>query len=42
MSPPLILIAEQQQDLRHQLREYLEQCGFRVLPAASASDVWNA
>lgn len=42
MSPPLILIAEEQQDLRHQVREYLEQSGFRALPAASASDIWNA
>ena len=42
MSPPLVLIAEEQQDLRHQVREYLEQSGFRALPAASASDIWNA
>lgn len=42
MSPPLILIAEGQQDLRHQVREYLEQNGFRTFPAASASDIWSA
>ncbi|ANI77159.1 response regulator transcription factor [Sphingobium sp. EP60837] len=42
MSPPLVLIAEEQQDLRHQVREYLERSGFRALPAASASDIWNA
>jgi len=42
MSPPLVLIAETQQDLRHQVREALEQSGFRALPAASASDIWNA
>ncbi|HKY80449.1 MAG TPA: response regulator transcription factor, partial [Sphingobium sp.] len=42
MSPPLILIAEGQQDLRHQVRESLEQNGFRALPAASASDIWSA
>lgn len=42
MSPPLILIAEQQQELRHQVRDSLEQNGFRVLPAASASDIWSA
>jgi Response regulators consisting of a CheY-like receiver domain and a winged-helix DNA-binding domain len=42
MSPPLVLIAEEQQDLRHQVREYLEQSGFRALPVASASDIWNA
>ena len=42
MTPPLILIAEGQQDLRHQVRESLEQSGFRALPAASATDIWNA
>lgn len=42
MSPPLILIAEGQQDLRQQVRESLEQNGFRALPAASASDIWKA
>ena len=42
MSPPLILVAEEQQDLRHQVRDSLEQNGFRVLPAASASDIWCA
>jgi len=42
MSPPLILIAETNQDLRHKMREYLEQSGFRALPAASATDIFNA
>ena len=42
MSAPLILIAEGQQDLRHQVRESLEQSGFRALPAASATDIWTA
>ncbi len=42
MSPPLILIAETQQDLRNNIREYLEQSGFRVLPAVSANDIFNA
>ena len=42
MSPPLVLIAEEQKDLRHQVRDYLERSGFRALPASSASDIWNA
>jgi DNA-binding response OmpR family regulator len=42
MSPPLILIAETHQDLRQKVREYLEQTGFRVLPAASAKDIYSA
>ncbi|WP_340265208.1 response regulator transcription factor [Sphingobium mellinum] len=42
MSPPLILVVEEQQDLRDQVREGLEQNGFRVLPAASSSDIWRA
>ena len=42
MSAPLILIAEEQPDSRQEVREYLEQSGFRALPAASASDIWNA
>lgn len=42
MSPPLILIAETQQDVRHEVRESLELNGFRALPAASAVDIWNA
>lgn len=42
MSPPLILIAETHQDLRHKIREYLEQSGFRALPAASAHDIYSA
>jgi DNA-binding response OmpR family regulator len=42
MSPPLILIAETHQDLRQKIREYLEQSGFRALPAASAHDIYNA
>ncbi|WP_097091248.1 response regulator [Novosphingobium sp. Chol11] len=42
MSAPLILIAEEKPDLREQVREYLEQSGFRALPAGSASDIFNA
>ncbi|MEC3910453.1 response regulator transcription factor [Sphingobium sp. CR2-8] len=42
MSSPLILIAETHQDLRQTVREYLEQTGFRVLPAASANDIFSA
>lgn len=42
MSPPLILIAETHQDLRQKIREYLEQSGFRALPAASAHDIYSA
>ncbi|EQB31782.1 response regulator transcription factor [Sphingobium ummariense] len=42
MTPPLILIAEGQADLRQKVREYLEQSGFRALPAASANDIWSA
>lgn len=42
MSLPLILIAEEQRDLRHQVRETLEHSGFSALPASSASDVWSA
>ncbi len=42
MSPPLILIAELHQDLRREVREYLEQGGFRALPAASATDIFSA
>jgi DNA-binding response OmpR family regulator len=42
MSPPLILIADAQQETRHQVRQSLEENGFRALPAASASDIWNA
>ncbi|QGP77895.1 response regulator [Sphingobium sp. CAP-1] len=42
MSAPLVLIAETQQELRHNVRDYLEQSGFRALPAASASDIFNA
>lgn len=42
MTTPLILIAEEQPDARRQACEYLEQCGFRVISAASASDIWAA
>ncbi|CAM8666607.1 response regulator transcription factor [Sphingobium sp.] len=42
MNPPLILVAETQQDLRREIREYLEQSGFRALPAASAADIFSA
>ncbi|KEQ55230.1 response regulator transcription factor [Sphingobium chlorophenolicum] len=42
MSPPLILIAEAQQEVRHEVRQSLEESGFRALSAASASDIWDA
>ncbi|WP_375196102.1 response regulator transcription factor [Sphingobium sp.] len=42
MSPPLILIADAQQETRQQVRQSLEENGFHALPAASASDIWNA
>lgn len=42
MSPPLILLAERQGDARPEVRQSLEQSGFRALPAASASDIWRA
>lgn len=42
MNPPLILIAETQHDVRHDVREFLEQSGFRALPAASAADIFGA
>ncbi|MDO7834828.1 response regulator transcription factor [Sphingobium sp. HBC34] len=42
MSPPLILIAETQSQLRHDVRDYLEQSGFRALPAVSADDIFHA
>lgn len=42
MTPPLILVAEAQPDLRHQTRAFLEQGGFRVLPAATGGDMFQA
>ena len=42
MTSPLILIAEEKPDLRQQVREYLEQSGFRALPVGSAADIFNA
>ncbi|PJG47462.1 DNA-binding response regulator [Sphingobium sp. LB126] len=42
MSPPLILIAEARQDVRHEVRQSLEQSGFRALSAANANDIWTA
>lgn len=42
MMPPLVLIAEMQPDVRHRTREFLEQGGFRVLPAATGSDIFQA
>lgn len=42
MSSSLILVAETRQDLRQEVREYLEQSGFRALPAASGSDIFSA
>lgn len=42
MNPPLILIAEAQQEVRRDVRMSLEQSGFRALPAASAGEIWKA
>ncbi|EQA96575.1 response regulator transcription factor [Sphingobium baderi] len=42
MTHPLILIAEQQPKLRHDLHAFLERSGFRALPASCASDIWDA
>lgn len=42
MNPPLILIAETQQEVRHEVRQSLEQSGFRAHPAACANEIWNA
>lgn len=42
MNPPLILIAEGQRDLRHQVLEALQDSGFRALPAASVPEIWGA
>ncbi len=42
MSAPLILVAETQHDMRHIVRDYLEQSGFRALPAVSPADIFNA
>lgn len=42
MSTPLILVAEPQAEVRQTVREFLEQCGFRALPAASATDIFSA
>lgn len=41
MTAPLILVAETQQHLRHDVRDYLERSGFRAMPAASAQDVFH-
>ncbi|WP_022681309.1 response regulator transcription factor [Sphingobium bisphenolivorans] len=41
MSSPLVVIAESQPDLRHELRLSLEQNGFRALPAETAGDLWS-
>lgn len=41
MSPPLILVAERQRDLRHQVAESLQGNGFRTVAAASASEIWG-
>ncbi|BAV66072.1 response regulator transcription factor [Sphingobium cloacae] len=42
MSHPLVLVAEQQRELRHDLRAFLEQSGFRALPVSSESGIWDA
>lgn len=42
MNPPLILIADSQQDVRQDVRQALEESGFRAMAAASASEIWDA
>lgn len=42
MNSPLILVADEREDLRQEVQECLEQNGFRMLAAASASDIWCA
>lgn len=41
MSHPLILVAEQQRELRQDLHAFLERSGFRSLPASCAGDIWT-
>lgn len=42
VTAPLIMIAETQPDLRQTIREFLEESGFRVLPAKSSDDIFQA
>lgn len=42
VTAPLIMVAETQPDLRRTIREFLEESGFRVLPAQSSDDVFQA
>jgi len=42
MNPTLILLAETHHELQHQTRSFLEQVGFRIQPAKSAGEVFNA
>ncbi|WP_313805442.1 response regulator transcription factor [Sphingobium sp.] len=42
MSPPLIVIAEARQDVRHEVHQSLEESGFHALSAACANDIWAA
>jgi DNA-binding response OmpR family regulator len=42
MNPPLILIADTQQDVRQDVHRSLEESGFRALSAASAGELWTA
>ncbi|MCP1472012.1 DNA-binding response OmpR family regulator [Sphingobium sp. OAS761] len=42
MSAPLILVAETQPDIRQATRDYLERSGFRVMPATTGQDVFEA
>lgn len=42
MNPALILLAETQREVRHDIRNFLEQSGFRAMPAASAQDLFHA
>ncbi|MFD1103523.1 response regulator transcription factor [Sphingobium olei] len=42
MNPALILLAETQCEVRHDVRDFLEQSGFRAMAAASAHDIFHA
>lgn len=42
MNPALILLAETQREVRHDVRDFLEQSGFRAMAAASVHDIFHA
>lgn len=42
MNSPRILIAETQPDVRQDVRDYLDDCGFRTLAAETATDIFDA